>query len=513
MNIYIVFPHQLFELQYLSLPCDTIDLFMIVEDTLFFADAERQLHFNLLKLIYQRASMKYYESYLRNSKMKVKYLDWEPKYDYWMKHIQQEYGNNNNLHITNLVDFLLEERITYLSEKYKQKVIYYESPYFLTTTDELKDYHSSLKNKNKFLQYNFYIWQRKRLNLLLDKNQKPIGGKYSYDKYNRDAIPGADFDLFLKKNKIKLPMSTYTNDFYVKAIKYCEKTFKNYYPDNYEPQNIFLYPITHQDIKNHLKNFIKYKLKYFGKYEDAMDFSLNNSHPELFHSVISPQLNNGLITPKYVLQQIIKYFHKSTIKKQILPAVEGFTRQLIWREYSHFLYRYAYHKMRQNYFRNTNKLTSNWYTGSTGITPVDVTIKLAFRYGYIHHILRLMVMCNFMNLCRIKPHHVYQWFMEFSLDSYDWVMINNVYSMGLHADGGVTTTKPYISSSNYIRKMSRLALGEWSDIWDDLYYNFIYYNQDKFKGRGRIYVSHWRKYKNKKELLERSKSHISKLTN
>jgi len=513
MNICVVFPHQLFELKYLNLPYTDIDHFIIVEDTLFFADTERKLRFNLLKLIYQRASMKYYESYLGELSMKVTYLNWEPKYDFWMKYIQNRYGNNNSLHITNPIDFLLEERIKKISEKHKQKVIYYESPYFLSTNDELKGYYDSLKNKNKFMQYPFYIWQRKRLNLLLDKNQKPIGGKYSYDKYNRDAIPGTDFDLFLKKNKIVLPITTYSNDFYSKAIKYCEKTFENYYPNNYQPQNIYLYPVTHRDIIKHLKQFIKYKLKYFGKYEDAMDFNLDSKHPELFHSVISPQLNNGLITPKYVLQKIVQYFHKSTIKKQILPAIEGYIRQLNWREYSHFLYRYAYDKMRQNYFRNTNKITDNWYSGSTGIIPVDVTIKLAFRYGYIHHILRLMIMCNFMNLCRIKPLHVYQWFMEFSLDSYDWVMINNVYSMGLHADGGVTTTKPYISSSNYVRRMSKLQVGEWSNVWDDLYYNFIYYGQDKFKGRGRLYVSHWKKYKNKKELLKRSKKHIAKLTN
>ena len=461
MNIAIIFPHQLFELKYLYLPYKEIDLFVIVEDPLFFSDQERNLRFNMLKLIYQRASMKYYQQYLDNQNIKTKYLNWQPKYDYWMKYIKDHYGASNNLHISNPIDHLLESRMDLLSSKFKQKIIYYETPYFLSSTQHLADYVSSMKNQNHYSQYNFYIWQRKRLGLLLDKNNRPIGGKYSYDKYNRKAIPDNDFESFILKRKIQLPTKKYNNNFYTEAIKYCEKTFENHYKENYTPSNIYLYPITHADVRKHFNSFIKYKLKYFGDYEDAMDFSTDNEYHALFHSIISPQLNNGLVTSKWIMGEIIKYYHASKNKVKILPAIEGYIRQLNWREYSHLLYRYAYDRMKRNYFNNSRKLNKKWYNGTTGIVPVDHVIKLAFSYGYIHHILRLMVMCNFMNLCQIHPSQAYNWFMEFSLDSYDWVMINNVYSMGFYADGGLTTTKPYISSSNYLLKQSNLKYNSW----------------------------------------------------
>jgi deoxyribodipyrimidine photolyase-related protein len=145
--------------------------------------------------------------------------------------------------------------------------------------------------------------------------------------------------------------------------------------------------------------------------------------------------------------------------------------------------------MKKNYLGNDRHLDMTWYTGTTGILPIDITVKQAFKYGYLHHINRLMIMCNFMNLCQIKPDDAYKWFMEFSLDSYDWVMILNVYSMGMYADGGLTTTKPYISSSNYIMKMSNFTNtnSNWREIWDALYYNFIKNNYKKLKGRASIF--------------------------
>ena len=129
---------------------------------------------------------------------------------------------------------------------------------------------------------------------------------------------------------------------------------------------------------------------------------------------------------------------------------------------------------KSNIFQNKKKLNRKWYNGTLGILPVDDTIKSAFKYGYLHHILRLMVMSNFMNLCEIHPDEVYKWFMEFSVDSYDWVMIQNVYSMGMWSDGGLTMRKPYISTDNYILNMSNYPKkNDWGEIWKSLYYNFL----------------------------------------
>lgn len=333
---------------------------------------------------------------------------------------------------------------------------------------------------------------------------KPVGGKYSYDKYNRQSIPGKDFDGFIKENKIKYEQKKYRNEYYTEAIAYCENTFTNYYPENYCPDNIYYYPVTFSDSKKHFKAFIKNKLDYFGMYQDAVDFN----QPFMFHSVISPQLNNGLLVPSWCLELILDAYEDKN-----LHSIEGFIRQLNWREYSRLLYRYAYDKMRKNYFGNKRHLNENWYKGTTGIEPIDLAIKQAFQYGYLHHIIRLMIMCNFMNLCKIHPDDVYRWFMEFSLDSYDWVMINNVYSMGMHADGGVTTTKPYISSSNYVVKESNSKKdGYWNIVWNILYYNFIGTNLKKFTGRSIIYRYQWQKLADKKSVMKSAKKYISDLT-
>ena len=143
---------------------------------------------------------------------------------------------------------------------------------------------------------------------------------------------------------------------------------------------------------------------------------------------------------------------------------------------------------------NNRNISNKFYRGDTGVVPVDWAIKMAFQYGYLHHIARLMIMANFFNLCQIKPNHVYAWFMEFSLDSYDWVMINNVYSMGLYADGGLTTSKPYVSSGNYILGMSNFQKdGKWEELWKDLYYHFLGRNHRKLGGRFGYQLVHWKK--------------------
>jgi len=103
---------------------------------------------------------------------------------------------------------------------------------------------------------------------------------------------------------------------------------------------------------------------------------------------------------------------------------------------------------------------------------IDYVIQTAFKYGYLHHIQRLMIMSNFMNLCGISPKEAYKWFMEFAIDSYDWVMIGNVYSMGMFADGGLSMRKPYISSSSYILRMSDYPRDNWTKVWDLLYRAF-----------------------------------------
>ena len=141
-----------------------------------------------------------------------------------------------------------------------------------------------------------------------------------------------------------------------------------------------------------------------------------------------------------------------------------------------------------NFFKHTRRLPSSFYKGTTGLDPVDIVIKRLGQHAYAHHIERLMVLGNAMLLCEIDPTEVYRWFMEMFIDAYDWVMVPNVYGMSQHADGGLITTKPYISSSHYIRKMSDFPEGDWCEIWDGLYWRFIHKHRDFFDQNPRMKV-------------------------
>ena len=135
--------------------------------------------------------------------------------------------------------------------------------------------------------------------------------------------------------------------------------------------------------------------------------------------------------------------------------------------------------MWDNYFGNSKKLDKSWYDGTTGIKPIDVCIKNAFDTGYLHHIERLMVVGNFMNISKIKPSEGYKWFMEFACDSYEWVMNQNVLDMVFFVTGGDTMRRPYVSSSNYILKMSNYKKDDWCEEWNKRYRNFLKTNKKK----------------------------------
>ena len=184
-------------------------------------------------------------------------------------------------------------------------------------------------------------------------------------------------------------------------------------------------------------------------------------------------LNTGLLTPSQVIKQALEY---STEFNPPLASVEGFIRQVIgWREFMRATYVDLSVPMRTtNHWQHHHKMPDEFYSGATGILPVDNVIKRVLDTGYCHHIERLMVLGGFMFLCEIDPDDIYRWFMELFVDSYDWVMVPNAYAMSQNADGGFITTKPYFSGSNYIRKMSHYPKGEWCDIWDALYLSLIH---------------------------------------
>ena len=203
----------------------------------------------------------------------------------------------------------------------------------------------------------------------------------------------------------------------------------------------------------------------------------------MFHSALSPLINLGLLTPLQIIKEI-----KKVEKKIKINSFEGYFRQIGgWREFIRGIYQnYDKNLEKNNFFNHNNFFKNSWYEGTTGLAPLDHSIKNSINYGWTHHIERLMILANLMNLCEIKPKEVYNWFMEMNMDSSDWVMMPNVYGMGLFSDGGIFSSKPYICGSSYIMKMMNFKKGEWNDVMDGLYWRFINKNRKFFLKNPRL---------------------------
>ncbi|WP_309300262.1 hypothetical protein [Aequorivita sp. CIP111184] len=245
--------------------------------------------------------------------------------------------------------------------------------------------------------------------------------------------------------------------------------------------NQSLYPTSFETTKAWLSQFFEHRFMEFGAYEDAID----TENSILHHSVLTPMLNVGLITPKEIIDVCLLYAEENEVP---INSTEGFVRQIIgWREFIRGVYESRGSEERTtNFWKFKRKIPASFYDGTTGILPIDQTIKKVLQTGYCNHIERLMILGNFMMLCEFDPDEVYQWFMELFIDSYDWVMVTNVYGMSQFSDGGLMATKPYISGSNYLLKMSNYQKGGWQDVWDGLFWRFMHTHRDFFLGNPRL---------------------------
>lgn len=449
-DVFLIFPHQL----YPEHPKFRKDIpVVLAEDPLFFGDLRYPATFHKQKLMLHRASMKQYQDELRQKGYTVYYKDYQALKDpdalfRWLYVEAVEH-----VHVFDPTDFVLEKRIRQYAAGFRLALTWYDSPNFLTSKDHIEVF---FENKKKYFMAEFYMWQRKRLRILVDDDGKPAGGKWSFDTENRKRLPK---DISVPELAVQSE-----NPYVAEAKRYVQRHFKQN-PGLTEP---FIYPINHSEAKQWFEHFLATRFSAFGPYEDA----IAEDHPFLFHSVLTPVLNIGLLNPEYVVQRTLAYAKEHEIP---LPSLEGFIRQVIgWREFIRAVYvRDGVRQRTSNFLNHQRRLTDAWYNGTTGIPPVDDLIQQLNRYAYGHHIQRLMVLGNLMLLCEIDPDDVYRWFMEMFIDSYDWVMVPNVYSMSQFAEGGLMTTKPYFSSSNYILKMSDYQKEPWCDIWDGLFWRFV----------------------------------------
>lgn len=448
MEAALIFPHQLFDPHPALLPGRPA---ILVEEWLFF----RQYPFHKKKLILHRASMRAFEAGLSAQGIQTEYIPATLPQSDIRKLVPMIRGRGvTRLIVADPADNWVWKRLSAACTDQGIELILVPSPNFITN---LEDTRLFFQKKRRYFQTDFYSWQRKSRQILISPDGSPEGGKWSYDDENRERYTG------------QVPIPTLpameANSHIREAIEYVEREF----PQNPGSSASFSYPMTHEAAKAWFSHFLEHRFRHFGPYEDAMVPSENI----LFHSVLTPMLNIGLLDPSLVVQGVLEYGHQHRIP---INSVEGFIRQVLgWREFIRSVYILEGSRQRtSNHFGFSRKIPPGFWTGETGILPVDTVIRQVLQDGYTHHINRLMVLGNFMLLCEFDPDEVYRWFMEMFVDAYDWVMVPNVYGMTQFADGGLMTTKPYISGSNYLMKMGSWPKGPWQQTWDALFWRFIH---------------------------------------
>jgi deoxyribodipyrimidine photolyase-related protein len=444
----IILGDQLFPIEYYS-SYKKIPLFM-AEDLTLCTHYKYHKH----KIIFFLAAMRTYADELKAQGFDVQYEEFGQKTYFDRLQTFLDKNKVSKMIIHEVQDKFFESSLYHFLNTKKIEIEILDSPNFLCSRKQFKLYFPPNK---KPLMKSFYEKERKRLNILMDLKGRPIGGEWSYDAENRKKAPKVLTNKVLMKHDYNHHLSH--------VIELVDYSFSDH-PG--ESKN-FWAPLNRAGALKNLHYFIEHHLHDFGSYQDA----ITPRSPFLYHSILSPMINAGLINPKEIIDEVLLALDKN--KNIPLASVEGFIRQVMgWREFIRGIYQnYSEQEESKNFFNHKRKLSHHWYQGTTGLPPVDDAIKKANEYGYCHHIERLMILSNIMLLSELHPHEVHKWFMEMFIDSADWVMGPNVYGMGQFSDGGIFATKPYISGSNYILKMSDYKKGDWCDVWDGLFWRFI----------------------------------------
>lgn len=374
-------------------------------------------------------------------------------------------------------EYRLDQQLVEICNTLNVDTASYDTEHFYTTRFELRDFY---KGKKQMVMESFYRMMRKKHSIMVT-NDQPEGGKWNYDQSNRNKWKG----------KTPIP----------KEIEFPKKVEdiiqllkdKNVQTFGTIDSTNFPWPVTREECLNTLEYFCKDLLPHFGDYQDAM----HTDEKFLFHSRLSFAMNAKILAPNEVINAVLDHFYDKANDIKI-SQVEGFIRQILgWREYMRGIYwkeMPGYKSL--NSLNNKNKLPEFFWTGNTKMNCLKKSIGQSLDNSYAHHIQRLMVIGNFALLTQIDPNEVDQWYLGVYIDAIEWVEITNTRGMSQFADGGIVATKPYVSSANYINKMSNYCgkchyshtkkLGGNACPFNSLYWNFLSDKKKHFKDNQRM---------------------------
>ena len=403
------------------------------------------MRYHQLKLTLVYSAMRHFAQALRERGWEVDYrlIDETPAFEAGLRHHLEAHrpeamvlAEPNSLPET--------DAIAQLGRKLRVPIEFVPTAQFLVPRDEFRAWAGGQK---RLLMENHYRRMRKQHGWLMQPDGHPIGGAWNFDPENRETFASwAKAGRPHGRSELRVEPDAITRE----VIAMVAREF----PESPGSAAKFWLPVDRAGARKWLALFIRERLPRFGIYEDMMA----EDEPFLFHSVLTPMLNLGLLTPMECVEAAISAYERG---KAPLNSVEGFVRQIIgWREFINGVY---WHRGPE--YKTVNALGAErplpawFYTAETPMNCLHHVLRQNLELGWNHHIQRLMVLGNFMLIAGINPQEGLRWFNEMYVDAYDWVMAANVLGMSLYADGGYMATKPYAATSTYIRRMSNYCAG------------------------------------------------------
>ena len=369
-------------------------------------------------------------------------------------------------------EWRLKQELIELAENLGIHLDMREDEHFFCTHQEFRDWVSDKKELR--LEY-FYRLMRKTHQILIDADGNPEGGQWNFDQDNRKPYPKKGPGI------IESPVLFEPDSITKEVIEFVGQSYSTH-PGSLDE---FRWPVNREQALEALNYFVEYRLRNFGIYQDAMW----TDTPFGWHSILSSSLNLKLLNPREVIAAVLDAWKKYSLD---LSTIEGFIRQILgWREFVRGIYYLDMPQLaKDNYYQHERALPKWYWTGETHMACMKDTVGQTLKYGYAHHIQRLMVTGNFALLAELLPSAVSDWYLAVYVDAIEWVELPNTAGMALFANGGRFTSKPYIASGAYIKRMSNycdsckykpdVRFGETACPVTNLYWNFLIQHRAQF---------------------------------
>ena len=399
------------------------------------------------KLVLMYSAMRHFARELETTGWRVDYHHCEDTPDFLTglrRHVEKFHPDEIRLTAPN--DHQMTDALPKFARRLGVPVHAVPTNLFLVTRE---DFASWAGDSAHIVMEEHYRRMRRRTGWLMEPGNgaRPVGGAWNFDPLNRQT-----FRQYAASGQMQplVPMRETPDDITREVIALVEREFA----DHPGQARDFWFPVDRAGSLRWLDKFVTERLAHFGPYEDTMA----RDEPVIYHSVLSPLLNLGLLHARECVERVLAAFTEGAAPIQ---SVEGYVRQMLgWREFINGAYwtcMPGYHD--ENFLDATRALPGWFYTGETEMNCLQQSINQALDLGWMHHIQRLMVVGNFMLIAGIAPLAALKWYLEMTVDAYDWVMVPNVLGIILYADGGYVATKPYAAGAGYIHKMSNYCEG------------------------------------------------------